>query len=981
METKPKEQKFRRKSRVTSDDEFVAEQMPLPEEDKKIRRKRRRRRRSPRKIKNYEDNEYDELEQLVRTGIRNKKNTVQLFRILVRTTDFVSRMNLLNMMIQADAPCKRLFIDYQVLKILSGKVADLGFQMRDLDMKLTVQELLSRLPIPNRTVLVESKIWQIVARWAKANNEDEMAELEADDEKKEAIKSSLPSSASTSCPSSPVPSSSPKMEKIESELLDRVAAIAKSRDDQQSTPLPQPSLPPKEEPKKEISQLPSLPIKKEEEEFDQAVSETMSNLVAQISAQASKDEKPQNTAERVDEEIKPEVEPIVKAALKSTQEEEAEIETKIRLIQKRAEQLLEEWELLKEQFRIPKRMKSQLRAEHEREADQAAAEASLNGSEILSLPPSSSNSFFATPSTSWKQGGLTYSQYQQQHQKYHFPPVFKAENIRLSRFDDTSGLLHKKDLELSQTHRRNFIRGKREQDAKEKADFEQRVRAHSEKCKYLSLRPEMTPFFDEYPEFFFDFGPGEWVPMPPATQSFPPFKNNLPFPSMAVLPLEAFRPGDTVESNRKYYPPGVVADSKMFEAYYSNFASEEGDEEHPENSGSEDGETEKVPHLGSVAFLSSEMVNDQIPFLSDRNIRVPETQQSEFSDEKSLEAPSIEEEEDDITSSVDMNIIKLNRCGGSAKPDVVIRLPPNWNISRDAFGNIYYYNSKTRESQWEPPELDPSEEIVDDGEETFEMETASPHPINDDEKQQQDEDTDDEDEEEEDSAATTKAEENIEDLASDLSAQEKELLLTKKRRSREERRFERKKKRERDREKREYERKRRRERHGKHRRNGLVKEHLIPVRAKINHLAVEIIFDPLQRRSEKDKSSLMTFKEMRERLANRDAIREKQEEEERLEVEKEKEEERLKRQQDANEAAAITTPTTSTLPAATPPINNSAAMKKAQDKFMKETSKVIVRELDPYQKVGVSRGHIKCKEDFKHLAKKVKRPLHLPSKF
>ena len=44
-----------------------------------------------------------------------------------------------------------------------------------------------------------------------------------------------------------------------------------------------------------------------------------------------------------------------------------------------------------------------------------------------------------------------------------------------------------------------------------------------------------------------------------------------------------------------------------------------------------------------------------------------------------------------------------------------------------------------------------------------------------------------------------------------------------------ERQYERRQKRERDREKREYERKRRRERHGKHRKDGLVTEHFIPV--------------------------------------------------------------------------------------------------------------------------------------------------------
>merc|ERR1711894_496902 len=64
---------------------------------------------------------------------------------------------------------------------------------------------------------------------------------------------------------------------------------------------------------------------------------------------------------------------------------------------------------------------------------------------------------------------------------------------------------------------------------------------------------------------------------------------------------------------------------------------------------------------------------------------------------------------------------------------------------------------------------------------------------------------------------------------SDLSAQERTILLRFSKLSKEERQNERRQKRERDREKKEYERKRRRERHGKHRKDGLVTEHLIPV--------------------------------------------------------------------------------------------------------------------------------------------------------
>lgn len=110
----------------------------------------------------------------------------------------------------------------------------------------------------------------------------------------------------------------------------------------------------------------------------------------------------------------------------------------------------------------------------------------------------------------------------------------------------------------------------------------------------------------------------------------------------------------------------------------------------------------------------------------------------------------------------------------------------------------------------------------------------------------------------------------------------------------------------------------------------------------------------------------MTFKEMRERLANRDAIREKQEEEERLEAEREKEEERLKRQDSMSTSSNSNNSHNNVLSPSNHPV-----LRKAQDKFIKEVSKVIVRELDPYQRPDVARGRIKSRDDFKHLAKKV----------
>merc|ERR1712008_637297 len=199
--------------------------------------------------------------------------------------------------------------------------------------------------------------------------------------------------------------------------------------------------------------------------------------------------------------------------------------------------------------------------------------------------------------------------------------------------------------------------------------------------------------------------------------------------------------------------------------------------------------------------------------------------------------------------------------------------------------------------------------------------------------------------------------ENQPAIVSDLSEEEKVLLLKNSRKkSKEERQHERRQKREQNREKREYEKKRRRERHGKHRRDGLVQEHFIP------------------RRTEKEKKDLMTFEDMRQRSANRDAIREKQEQEERAEEQREIEDaarqrreaaqERKKQAQNQNEEGP--TPNKSKPAAASKASEEETeAERKIKTLFLKETSKIVVKSLEEY------RAAIKSKEDFRYLAKKL----------
>jgi len=297
------------------------------------------------------------------------------------------------------------------------------------------------------------------------------------------------------------------------------------------------------------------------------------------------------------------------------------------------------------------------------------------------------------------------------------------------------------------------------------------------------------------------------------------------------------------------------------------------------------------------------------------------------------------------------------RVGGEVgvNRQAVLRLPSRWRIARDPCGRAYYYNVETNECQWDPPpeatEGATSEDQLEEDEVTeaditiVEMEVEASDgeggdcEVGEDESEatsgggngdeSDDDDEDDEDEDEVlDSRVRTGQYPSAHDKCSDLSAQERHLLQLRKStksRSKEERKYQVKLKNERNREKREYERKRRKERHGQHRSSGLVAEKLIPKRT--------------------DKTDLMSFDEIRERLANRDAIREGQAAEEFAEEERDRQqlEERLAHQEHAHQqlaARAASASTASTSASTSASSSRRKQQQQQQESHLREAEKL-----------------------------------------
>jgi histone-lysine N-methyltransferase SETD2 len=106
-----------------------------------------------------------EIEKLISSGcLKNKNQTMTLARLMVRTEETRDRVKLLDIINNTrDTVFLRLFMDYHGLQLLWSWMVDTD----DPILKASILQILSILPVPNRTVLVDSKVMELVEKWAK----------------------------------------------------------------------------------------------------------------------------------------------------------------------------------------------------------------------------------------------------------------------------------------------------------------------------------------------------------------------------------------------------------------------------------------------------------------------------------------------------------------------------------------------------------------------------------------------------------------------------------------------------------------------------------------------------------------------------------------------------------------------------------------------------------------------------------------------
>uniref|UniRef100_A0A4Y6EZ29 [histone H3]-lysine(36) N-trimethyltransferase n=1 Tax=Brachionus koreanus TaxID=1199090 RepID=A0A4Y6EZ29_9BILA len=139
------------------------ESEPEDKENKKIKRKA---------IKNLKPNKDRELNRQIKSirSLSNKENVLKLCQLMFRTESLDLRLEILNLLLNTKAEISlRLFMDYHGLKLLWGWMIDSDNKLdtiEHLEFKIKILEVLSMLPIKNRTIIEECKLLVIVKKWS-----------------------------------------------------------------------------------------------------------------------------------------------------------------------------------------------------------------------------------------------------------------------------------------------------------------------------------------------------------------------------------------------------------------------------------------------------------------------------------------------------------------------------------------------------------------------------------------------------------------------------------------------------------------------------------------------------------------------------------------------------------------------------------------------------------------------------------------------
>lgn len=111
----------------------------------------------------------EEIDKLCLGGLKNRAHTLTLSRLMVRSRELEHRTRLLRLIQSGEQPCRRLFLDYHGLRLIWSYVMDVSTNDSEeaQQFRLEVLKTLNTLPIPNKTMLMDSKIYNVVEKWSR----------------------------------------------------------------------------------------------------------------------------------------------------------------------------------------------------------------------------------------------------------------------------------------------------------------------------------------------------------------------------------------------------------------------------------------------------------------------------------------------------------------------------------------------------------------------------------------------------------------------------------------------------------------------------------------------------------------------------------------------------------------------------------------------------------------------------------------------
>ncbi|XP_046990653.1 uncharacterized protein LOC124595805 isoform X2 [Schistocerca americana] len=452
--------------------------------EKEIKKKKEEKRKD---VKDYMDDMdlEEEIEKLSVSGLKNRAHTLTMCRLMVRAEDCDSRIQLLKLIQEGEPACRRLFLDYHGLRLMWSWMVDATSNNEsEMDLKMEILQTLVKLPIPNKTVLQDSKVLFMVQKWLECVRQsgsvnDTSNESEMEDSVTFAVTKKERFSADEECVTNQIlklnaNAKCPK--KLGMNECDRTKPRTRGS-------------PPSIDYDETIQD-----IENEKQVVDAVAEIPETDILAKKSTESDD-------------------EGFGEAPEKGGQSEDYIRENNLDRIQpfiKLASGLLNEWSCLKEVFRIPKRERIEQMKEHEREADRGYKEY-LDKEE---MPDKQSYD------RHWRQERF-HSEYEKGVRKRSRDSPDPERVKKNSRFDDSTRTLVPIP-KISKEERRHLFAlrvAQEEEEERQRRQQQELWRQNDSQCMSLRLDPNVvTPTNGSYP-CFFDPSTNTWQPLPPQDTS------------------------------------------------------------------------------------------------------------------------------------------------------------------------------------------------------------------------------------------------------------------------------------------------------------------------------------------------------------------------------------------------------------------------------------------------------------------------------